>query len=70
MPTELAADGTTLTRCPGCGAQLLGESCHTCGQRRFGARLSRRAQALGYLLLAVVVGLEQTAHWMLPPLRN
>lgn len=33
MPTELAPTEPALARCPGCGAQLLGEFCHACGQR-------------------------------------
>ena len=40
MPTELAQAETTLARCPSCGAQLLGEYCHACGQRKVAGRIT------------------------------
>jgi hypothetical protein len=40
MPTDLAESEATIARCPSCGAQLFGDYCHACGQRRVEGRIT------------------------------
>jgi hypothetical protein len=40
MPTELADEETSVARCASCGAHLIGDYCHACGQRRAAGRIT------------------------------